>query len=213
MLKRWTIAAAMLGAACLGAATARADHPGAGSSMFWIGLNGDRAQLVGPTTGSITTFENPEAGVHVSYAYFVSDAWTVELTGGYDFGRSRFEPANPLARTETFTSRSYSLRLGGDRFAFINDQVALYAGPGILYWRGSGKYAGSGTPGVDGDWPTVTQIAINGRIGMWARLAGPWALFGHIGQVIGDNRASDSNGKNDWWSSHHEGSVGLAFDY
>ena len=191
---------------------ARAEHPGEGRWMLWLGINGNRAQLVGPTTSPINTFENPEYGVHAAAGYFLSDEWTLQLAGGYDVGRSRFEPSSPGAPAETFTSSSYNLRLGTDRFAFLNDQIAIYAGPGILYWSGVGKYAGSTVSGINGDWPTVSQIALSGRFGMWARLSGSWGMFGHIGEVIGNDQASDSNGKNNWWTTHTEGSFGLSFD-
>lgn len=67
--------------------------------------------------------------------------------------------------------------------------------------------------GVDGTWANVTQIGFNGRLGLYARLAGRSALFGHIGQVIARNTDDDTPGTNTWWSNHHEGSVGVAFDF
>jgi hypothetical protein len=59
----------------------------------------------------------------------------------------------------------------------------------------------------------VTEWAFNGRVGMYARLGEHYGLFGHIGQVIGTNSGKDAAGKVSWWSSHHEGSVGLALDF
>ncbi|MBI1799750.1 MAG: hypothetical protein HYR73_08690 [Candidatus Eisenbacteria bacterium] len=210
-MKRWIAALAMLIALCTCAATARAQHPGGGNSMFWLGLIGNRAQLVGPTTGETNTFENPEAGVHVAYSYFLSDEWTACVSGAYQVNSSEFSAA--IVPDQKFTSSSYVIRIGGDRFAFINDRAAVYAGPGITYWRGRGKFEGNPAPGVNGDWPDVTQYGFNGRLGLWARLGGPWALYGHIGQVIAHNSAKDTKGENTWWTSHHEGSVGLSLDF
>jgi hypothetical protein len=168
--------------------SADAARLGAGNSVLWVGLNGNESQLVGPTTGSGAIFGANELGAHVAYSYFISNAWTWILSGGFDVGNEQFEPT--IGPTEKFTSRSFNVRLGMDRYAFINDDVALYA-----------------------DWPDVSQIGFNGRVGMYARIGGGYGLFGHIGQVIAMNSASDDVGKNTWWSNHHEGSVGLAFDF
>jgi hypothetical protein len=189
-----------------------------GSSVVWLGLNGNVAQLVGPATPHAVVTESPEFGVHVAYNHFLSDAWTLALSGGYDIGRRRFKYSDSYAipslagTEEKFTSESFNVRVGGDRYAFINDNVALYAGPGLQFWKGHGKYEGFGL-GVDGTWADVTQIGFNGRIGMYARFGGHSGLFGHIGQVIARNSDDDTPGKNTWWSNHHEGSVGLAFDF
>lgn len=203
---------------CLLAPHAGAERLTRGSSVVWIGLNGNQAQLVGFGLGHAVPIESPELGVHVAFNRFLSDTWTVALSGGFDAGSSNFKYAsnypNPtLAGTEEkFSSRSFNLRIGGDRYAFIDDDVAVYAGPGLMFWRGSARYEGFGL-GVDGRWADVTQVGFNGRLGLYARLAGHSALFGHIGQVIARNTDDDTPGKNTWWTNHHEGSVGLAVDF
>jgi len=88
--------------------------------------------------------------------------------------------------------------------------VALYAGPGVLYWSGDSKYK---TGGVETTWPRVTEWALDGRLGMYARLGEHYGLFSHIGQVIGVDSGDDSAGNVTWWTSHHDGSVGLAIDF
>ena len=194
-------------AICLLATTAGAEPLGKGKSVVWVGVNGNTAQLLG--TGLVLPFEAGEIGVHLALSHFLSDAWTVVLSGGYDASNTTIEPAG--AGKDKFTSSSYNLRIGGDRYAFINQDVALYAGPGLIYWKGHAKFepaVGSSDTG-----PDVTQIGLNGRIGMYARLAGHAALFGHIGQVLATNSGEDSFGKFTWWSNQHEGSVGLAFDF
>lgn len=181
-----------------------------GTSVIWAGLNGNTAQLIGPVAGSGNTFESGELGLHLAYSYFLNPAWTLVMSGGLDVGGNEFEPAS--GPTPKFTSNSWNVRLGFDRYAFISDDIAIYAGPGLQLWRGKGEFDGSGDPSVDREWPTVRQIAFNGRLGMYARFAKHYALFGHVGQVIGQNSGEDGNGKNTWWSNHHEGSVGLAVD-
>ena len=197
---------------------AGAERLSKGSRVVWIGLNGNQAQLVGFGLGHAVPIESPELGVHVAFNRFMSDTWTVGLSGGFDAGSSTFKYASSYpdpsraGTEEKFSSRSFNVRIGGDRYAFINDDVAVYAGPGLTFWRGSAKYEGFGL-GVDGRWANVTQIGFNGRMGLYARLKGHTALFGHIGQVLARNTDDDTPGKNTWWTNHHEGSVGLAVDF
>jgi hypothetical protein len=177
--------------------------------VLWVGLNGNTAQLL--NAGGGPPYEGSELGVHVALNRFVSDAWTIVVSGGFDVGSTKFEPSVSGGGTVKLSSTSFNVRFGGDRYAFINDDVALYAGPGILFWKGHGKF--ENPPAADQKFPDVTQVAFNGRIGMYARLSGHTALFGHIGQVLGMNSGKDSPGKYSWWSNHHEGSVGLAVDF
>ena len=200
-------ASAVLVLVCLVASTAHADRLAKGRNVLWVGLNGNAAQLLNPAGGP---YEGSELGVHVALNRFVSDAWTIALSGGFDAGNTKFEPSAG-GGTIKLTSTSFDVRFGGDRYAFINDDVALYAGPGILVWKGHGKF--ENPPAADQTFPDVTQVAFNGRIGMYARISGHTALFGHIGQVLGMNSGDDSTGKYTWWSNHHEGSVGLAVDF
>ena len=182
-----------------------------GKSVIWVGLNGNRAQLMKPAFKRESIYEAGELGLHLAYSYFVSDSWAGVVSGGFDVGSTQLKPASGPTYRESINS--WNVRLGFDRYAFINDDVALYAGPGILYWKGMASDTNLLTAGVKTDWPDVDEWAFNGRLGMYARLGGHFGLFGHIGQVIGVNSADESAGKVTWWSSHHEGSVGLAIDF
>jgi hypothetical protein len=193
-------------AICLLASPAHAGRLAKGRSVVWVGLNGNVAQLLNPNAAP---YVGSELGIHLAFNHFVSDAWTIVVSGGFDAGSTRVEPTR--GGDLKLTSSSFNVRFGGDRYAFINDDVALYAGPGILFWKGHGKF--EDPPAADQTYPDVTQVGLNGRIGMYTRLAGHAALFGHIGQVLATNSGDDSAGKYTWWSNHHEGSVGLAFDF
>lgn len=190
---------------------AQAQRLAKGNSEIWIGLLGNKAQLIGPDTGPANIYEADEIGAHLAYSYFVSDQWAAVFSGSFGFGKEAFTDAGGAKQKET--SKSFAGRIGFDRYAFINDQVAIYAGPGFTYWTGRATYEGSGIPAVDGDWPKVKQIGFNGRLGMYARMGAHYGLFGHIGQVLATNSADGTPGKNTWWTMHHEGSVGLALDF
>lgn len=208
MTRRMAVVLLAMLMACAAAPAARAEKIAKGSSVLWIGLNGNRSHIVSTPVSLNTLGEENEVGLHLAYSYFLSDDWAGVISGGFDAESQKFEPAAGLE--SKFKASSYNVRVGLDRYAFINDGVALYAGPGLLYWKGGSDYT---VAGVTTGWPDVTEWAINGRIGMYARLASHVGLFGHIGHVVGTNTAEDAPGKVTWWSSHHEGSVGLALDF
>ena len=181
-----------------------------GKSVIWVGLNGNRAQLMKPAFKRESIYEAGELGLHLAYSYFVTDSWAGVVSGGFDVGSTQLKPASGPTYRESINS--WNVRLGFDRYAFINDDVALYAGPGFLYWRGKSEGDGSADPLLNQTWPTVRLYALNGRLGMYARFGSHYALFGHIGQVIGSNSTESSGVRATWWTSHHEGSVGVAVD-
>ncbi len=89
-----------------------------------------------------------------------------------------------------------------------------YAGPGVFVTKGRETYeltqpaVGAGTT----KGPYTTEIGWNGRIGMYARSWGRLGLFGHIGQSLSKTSANRGKTTWTWWTSTHEGSVGLAFE-
>ena len=180
------------------------------SCVFWVGLNGNKSHILTPPASISNLGEENELGLHVAGSYFLTDGWAGVVSGGVDVGRQKAEPT--AGTVKKFDSSSWNLRVGFDRYAFINDDVALYAGPGLLYWKGSASDTGILAAGKT-DWPDVTEWGFNGRLGMYARLGAHYGLFGHIGQVIGVNSGKDPAGKVTWWTNHHEGSVGLALDF
>ena len=211
MFRRVLLAAAALVLPLASLPPARAAKLAKGNREIWVGLNGNRSHILTPPAALSSLGEENEVGVHVAGSYFLTDAWAGVLSLGYDLGRQKFAPA--AGNDQKFESDSWNVRLGFDRYAFINDEVALYAGPGIMYWKGKAKDINLTSPGVTTRWPDVTEWAFNGRLGMYARLGAHYGLFGHIGQVIGENSGDDAAGKVTWWTSHHEGSVGLALDF
>jgi len=193
------VTAILIGLAVSLAGSARADRLGKGRSLVEIGIGGH-------------SVPNGELGGQLGYFRFLSDQWTLGVSGGYYANRTKFE-SNPS--TQTFNAHSFTIRVGGDRYAFINDDVALYAGPGVLWTRGhdktefdAGPPVGSLTVEADTD-----VVGFNGRIGMYARLSRSTALYGHVGQVLSHSSREGGGTKTSSWSNSLEGSVGLAFDF
>ena len=212
-----------VGLLCLATGPAQAERLGKGRSLVLVGISGHRGQFIAlaPLTGSPDwlTFGGPtevgEVGGEAAYYRFLSDHWTLGLAARYHANRVKTEHPDGFESSDIFHTRSFTLRIGGDRYAFIDDGVALYAGPGVFMTRGRESFqltppaVGAGTR----KGPYSTERGFNGRIGMYARLAGRMALFGHIGQSLSYTSAKSSATKWIWWSSTHEGSVGLAFDF
>lgn len=207
--------ASLIGLALLLPGVARAERLGKGHSLVLVEIGGHRGQFVSvlpPLTfagfpGAVFRNESGEVGGEIAYYRFVTDQWTLGISGGYHASRMK---TDELDLTETTDTHSITARIGGDRYAFIDDNVALYAGPGVIFTRGrwKSKVADSTIEG-----PDAMEIGLNGRIGMYARLRKGSALVGHIGQVLSRTSGKNSIGKISWWSSTHEGSVGLAIDF
>jgi hypothetical protein len=210
-------------AVCLSASlagTARAERPGKGRSLVEVGIGGHTGQFTYPGFGGLGRYPSDEVGGQLSYSRFLSEQWTLGISGGYHAGRQKYENKGGgpvIPSTQTISTHSFTIRIGGDRYAFINDDVALYAGPGLFWTRGRSKSEVVLSPptvggGID-EGPDTNETGFNGRIGMYARLGTSVALYGHIGQNLSYASGKDSSGKSSWWSSTHEGSVGLAFDF
>ena len=210
----------LVGLALLLAGPAQAQRLGKGRSLVLVGIGGHTGEFVSFAGAQGGRFESNEVGGDVSYFHFLSDQWTLGITGGYHAGGEKVDEKNPNGTpldTRTIDTHSYGIRIGGDRYAFIDDNVALYAGPGVFFRQGRAKEEVTVDPptvgGGTSEGPNTTEAGLNGRIGMYARLGKSTALFGHIGQNLSRSSGEDSTGKASWWTSTQEGSVGLAFDF
>jgi len=205
--------------ALLLASSCYAGRLGKGRSLVLIGIGGYRGEFVHVVPVISSPWfsgmdEVGEVGGDIAYCRFLSDHWTLGIAGGYHESKSIENPMYDQV-DDIYRTHSLTLRIGGDRYAFIDDRVAVYAGPGIIVTRGREMYelrppaVGHGTS----KGPFSTEIGLNGRIGMYAQLVGRAALFGHIGQVVSHTSARHGSTRWTWLSSAHEGSVGLAFDF
>ena len=208
------------GLLCLAAGPAQAERLGKGRSLLLVGITGHTGQFASTGGAGLGRNVSDELGGYLAYSRFLSDQWTLGVSGSYQAGLLTLDEKNPNGTpgsTLALHSRSFTVRGGGDRYAFIDDNVALYAGPGVFFTRGRAEADVTVRPptvgGGTSKGPLSTEVGFNGRIGMYARLGKITALFGHIGQNLSHTSSEDSTGKVTWWSSTHEGSVGLAFDF
>lgn len=198
---------------------AQAERLAKGTSLVLAGIGGHSGKYSYPGFSS-TRFENGEVGVEVAYYRFVSDAWSLGIAGGFHAGGLKSEENSPpgtLFATTKVNSRSIRVRIGGDRYAFIDDRVALYAGPGLYVARGRANSELRVEPpavgGGSSQSPLATEFGLSGRIGMHASLGERLALFGHVGQNLSRTSAKDARGGIAWWTSTHDGAIGLALHF
>ena len=207
-------------AVCLTASLAgpvQAERLGKGRSLVLVGISGHTGQFVVP--GPFNTSAG-EVGGQAAYYHFMSDQWTLGGSVAYLVSKTTRDENNPNGSplaTDKFDSRSFAVSVGGDRYAFIGDDVAIYAGPGVFYARGRLKDEFTVHPpavgGASFEGPNTTEVGGDGHVGMYARLQGHTALYGHVGLVLSRASGEDPTGKVSWWSSTPEGSFGLAFDF
>src|SRR5215471_11490052 len=73
------------------AGSARAERPGKGRSLVEIGIGGHTGQFTYPGIVSFGRYQSGEVGGQLSYFRFLSDQWTVGISGGYHAGRLKDE--------------------------------------------------------------------------------------------------------------------------
>lgn len=193
-------------------AAAHAERPGRGHSMVTVEVGGHQGEAVSVLlpilgfVGAVFPYESNEVGGEVAYRRFLSDQWAVGVSGGY-YASSR---STDIPEDDVITTRSFTGRVGVDRYAFIDDNVAVHVGPGVCFASGRWKQ-GSGSDPEEG--PEATSLGLDVRIGLYARLGKGWGIAGQVGEVMSHTSGKNSVGKVSWWSSAHEGGVGLAFDF
>ncbi|HTO92553.1 MAG TPA: hypothetical protein VMJ70_15585 [Candidatus Sulfotelmatobacter sp.] len=199
---------------------AEAARLGKGRSLVLVGVSGHRGEFASPFGSPFLPLESSEVGGTLAYGRFIDDDWSVGIAGTYYAGREKAAnnyPSGAPNETTTLHSHTFSARIGTDRFAFVNDNVGLFTGPGILVTQGRAKIVDAvsppGTGGGTSQGPNSTGFGVDWRIGMYARLNGSAALYAHVGQSLAYNSGKYSDGDVSWWSSSPEGSLGLAFDF
>jgi len=201
------------GLALLVANSAGAERLGKGRSLVYVSIGSHTGQFITVIpplktfSGLVLRDASGEIGGEIAYERFVGDQTTLGISGSYHAGTMKSETPSFTANSNT---HSATVRVGGDCFAFIDDHVAVYAGPGVFYRRGRWKSTALGTP-IDG--PDATEIGLNGRIGVYAHMMGDLGLCVQIGQNFSHTSGEAPEGRISWWSSAPEGSLGLAFDF
>jgi hypothetical protein len=214
---------AMAAVTCLvlySVADAQADRLGKGRSLLSVGVAGHTGQFISPYGAFYFPYTSSEVGGSLAYSRFLSDQWTVAIAGTFYIGRARLDQNNPNGSplaTETLATHTFQGRVGTDRFAFFDDNIGLFTGPGLFVFQSRAKDEDQVHPptvgGGTNQGPDATGIGIDWRIGVHARMSGGTAFEAHVGEGLAYAWGKDSNGKVSWWSSNPEGALGLAFSF
>jgi hypothetical protein len=199
----------------LAAERAGAERLGKGRSLLFLGIGGHTGQFVSvipPLSaagfpGVVLRDPSGEIGGEIAYERFVGDQTTLGASASFHAGNTRME--NPGFTTMSRT-HSFTVRIGGDRFAFIGDPVAVYVGPGVFYRRGRWR-SQDGSTTIEG--PDATEMGLSGRIGVYTHIKNAHGFWVQIGQNFSHTSGEAPEGKLSWWSGSPEGSLGLAIDF
>src|SRR5258706_10958459 len=151
-----------------------------------------------------------ELGIQVQWCHFLNTEYAVAVSGGLGWAGETDKPgggAPPLAPDFKYTQSSWQVRVGGDRWAHINDRFALFAGPGIQIWSGKWKTEAGATLESE----NTTRLALEGRLGFHLKWTDKIGAFGQLGHYIGHASAEQRGAKAGWWSSGHDGAAGVVF--
>jgi len=196
---------------------AQADRLGKGGSLILVGISGHTGEFASPLGAFFLPFESSQVGGSLAYGHFINDQWSVGIAGSYYVGREKANPNSAPLQTATYDTHSFSVRVGGDRYAFIDDNVGVYTGPGVFVTQGRAKEVVTVSPpavgGGTSQGANSTGFGLDWRIGMYARLRKGTALYAYLGEALAYTSGKDQTGKVSWWSSSPEGSLGLAFDF
>ena len=167
-------------------------------------------------TGYLTSANfvtHPELGGLVQWSYFLTDEYAISVSGGIGYFSESDKPgtnALPADPDRKYTQTSWQARVGGDRYAHINDRFSVFAGPGIQVWSGKWKYeAGTTTQ----ESQNALRIALQGRFGVHVRWNESVGMFAHLGHYLGRVSAEENGAKTSWWASGRDGAGGVAVSF
>jgi hypothetical protein len=218
ILKRLMLALALVaGAALLGAlliAPASAQGLTKGSSVLSIQLAHGDADFASPVAGGyMSAYEHSEWGGQAMFQHLLSENWALALSAGIGTFSETNSPgtgAIPGAEEFEYTQSSFNVRAGFDRFVHLSPEFHLFAGPGIQYWTGKGETDDGVTTA---ERPSVTRIALSGRMGAHVALGDSFGLTGYVGGFIGRASADEDGAEASWTPSGHNGAMGVAFSF
>lgn len=189
---------------------------GKGGSMLAIGLGNGSADIYSPTSvGPLTSTyleptQVPELNANAEFWHLFADDYAFALQGSYGFSNTKAEPSLSTDPDVTFTTKSFKVRIGGDRVGRIGDRFVAFFGPGVEFWSGKSKFEAGG--GED-ERENVTRWGLSGRLGGFMMLSENVALMGQIGDSFGRASVEDDDAKTTWWTSSFHASWGLSFGF
>lgn len=219
ILKRLVLALGLVaGAALLGAlliAPASAQGLTKGSTVLSFMLTHGDADFVTPEagTGYITAYDHTEWGGGIQLQHFVSENWALAVSAGIGTTSETDKPgdnASPGDLDFKYSQSSFNGRVGFDRFVHLSPEFHLFAGPGLQYWSGKGKFD-DGTSEIESE--ATNRIALSGRMGAHVAIGESFGLTGYLGGYLGRASGEDAGAEASWTPSGHDGAMGVSFSF
>jgi hypothetical protein len=205
-------AAALLGALLIAPASAAPITKGSTILSFQL-VHGDADFATPESGGYISAYDHAEWGGEILFQHLVSENWALAVSAGLGMFSETNKPgtnALPGADDFKYTQSSFNGRVGFDRFVHISPEFHLFAGPGLQYWNGKGK-TDDGT--TESERPSVSRIALSGRMGAHVNVGDSFALTGHLGGYLGMASAEEAGAEASWTPSGHDGAMGVSFSF
>jgi hypothetical protein len=208
-MKRLLLAAALL--------AATASTSAAGNSFLGLQLVHGTADLAGEFgSGFAAAYDHSEFGVKLEYWSMLTEDYA--FNGGYSLGLFNEENkpgtnAGPGAAKFTYSQRSWSVRVGGDRVVKLGDRTYLFFGPGLEYWNGKAKFENDTPPASSYETGSVSRISLSGRLGGHMMIGEAWGFTIQAGHKIGRASLQEAGAESTWWPSSLDASGGLVFRF
>jgi hypothetical protein len=190
---------------------------GKGSSILAVEFTDGAADLADfgalAPAGYLVTHRVSEVGIQAQYWRLTSDDYAFTFSLGYALSSEIAEPgsaATPPAGDRTIDTRSFNVRVGGDRVVRVGVRAIMYGGPGVEFWTGKGEYE-TGTSLIEGE--ATQRIGLSARIGAIMLLNEGWGLIAHLGHRFGYATAEQDGAKTRWWPSSFEGTMGVSHQF
>src|SRR5262249_28468290 len=168
------------------------------------------------TPGTVGWFTSPEIGVRFEYWNMMRENYALNFSANYGFQNESDEPRSvaPAGTPEAkFSTKSWSVRLGGERVWSPLASTKVFIGPGIEYWMGKAKFEGFPPDPRPRDTENDTRISLHAHMGAIMMVGPTWGYSVQIGQKIGWATYEESGAKTTRWTSSPDGALELVFGF
>jgi opacity protein-like surface antigen len=167
-------------------------------------------------SGFASAYDHSEYGFELEYWNMMGEDFAFNGSYGLGLFREENKPgtnALPGDGKFTYSQRSWSVRVGGDRVVKLGERSFLFFGPGIEYWNGKAKFEDDTPPPTRYETESVSRISLSGRIGGHMMIGEAWGLTLQAGHKIGRATLKEAGAESTWWPSSVDASAGLVFRF
>ena len=189
------------------------------SIVVGFGLMHGVADIATQSGNYNSAFQTPEIGGRFEYWNFMKENYALNFAFNYGISAETDKPrstAPAASPDQKFTTKSFSVRLGGDRTWNPLPNTTVFMGPGIEYWNGKAKFEG-GSGGFPAssvyETESTMRISLHGHTGALFMMGENWGMSGQIGHKLGMASFEEGGGKSTWWPNSLDGAMELVFRF